>query len=26
VLGGRRSFAELLAAPPRADEAGPGWE
>ncbi|HLI45427.1 MAG TPA: exodeoxyribonuclease V subunit gamma [Acidimicrobiales bacterium] len=25
VLGGRRSFAELLAEPPRPDESGPGW-
>ena len=25
VLGGVLSFAELLAQPPRPDEAGPGW-
>jgi hypothetical protein len=26
VLGGERTFAELLAEPPRPDEAGEGWE
>jgi hypothetical protein len=26
VLGGERSFAELLAQPPRDDESGDGWD
>jgi exodeoxyribonuclease V gamma subunit len=26
VLGGERSFDEVLAAPPTDDECGPGWE